>query len=115
MSNIRGFGGPLSSQWIQTQSALQSKILARYSELGITPVLPAFNGVVPEEMKALYPDANITQLDSWNEFPEEYTMNYMVSSTDPLFVEIGTAFLKVFFRFIYETLYFFLLTYEMYI
>ena len=37
-------------------------ILTRYAELGITPVLPAFNGVVPAEMKTIFPAANITRL-----------------------------------------------------
>jgi hypothetical protein len=40
---------------------LQKNILARYAELGITPVMPAFNGVVPEEMAKLFPTANITR------------------------------------------------------
>ena len=100
---------------------LQKQILARYAELGMTPVLPAFNGVVPEQMQSLFPSANITRyknrlsvmtemkhintdflyfsiscrLPTWNNFPEEYSCNYILSSTDPLFVEIGAAFLTL--------------------
>jgi hypothetical protein len=59
------------------------------------PVLPAFNGVVPEEMQTLFPSANITRLPAWNEFPQEYTNDYMLSSTDPLFIDIGKAFLEL--------------------
>ena len=95
MSNIQGFGGPLPSSWIENQASLQRLILARFRDLELTPVLPAFNGVVPEEFTALFPSANITQLPAWNNFPSEYTCNYMLSPTDPLFKEIGTAFLKI--------------------
>lgn len=95
MANIRAFAGPLSDSWINQQADLQRNILQRYMDLGMTPVLPAFNGVVPEEMVKLYPSANITQLPSWVGFPENYTCNYILSSTDPLFVEIGSAFIKL--------------------
>lgn len=94
MSNIRAFGGPLSDSWIQQQAKLQASILQRYSELGITPVMPAFNGVVPAEMVTLYPSANITRMTpTWNSFPDQDCCNYVVSSSDPLFQEIGKAFL----------------------
>lgn len=63
MSNIRAFGGPLPTAWINQQADLQRLILARYKALQITPVLPAFNGVVPEEMATLFPEANITQME----------------------------------------------------
>lgn len=58
-------------------------------------MLPAFNGVVPEELKVLYPNSSISQLGPWADFPEEYTCNYILSSTDPLFVEIGSSFIKM--------------------
>ena len=52
----------MPSSWIEQQHQLQMNILTRYAELGITPVLPAFNGVVPAEMKTIFPAANITRL-----------------------------------------------------
>lgn len=94
MSNIRAFAGPLPSSWVAAQATLQRQILSRYKELGMTPVLPAFNGVVPEELLDIFPTANITQLPSWNDFPDEMTTNYILQSSDPLFLEIGTAFIK---------------------
>ena len=96
MSNMRAFAGPLPQGWIDQQFSLQKQILQRYKELGIEPVLPAFNGVVPEEMVALYPTANITRLThAWCDFPSQFCCPYVVSSTDPLFVEIGSTFLKL--------------------
>lgn len=94
MANIRAYGGPLSDSWINQQADLQRHILQRYLELGMVPVMPAFNGVVPAEMQSLFPNANITRLPTWNNFPEEYSCNYILSSTDPLFVEIGQKFLE---------------------
>jgi alpha-N-acetylglucosaminidase len=78
MANLRAFAGPLSDSRIQQQADLHKQILQRYSELGMIPVLPAFNGVVPEEMTKLFPNASITQLSSWANFEEQYSCNYMV-------------------------------------
>jgi alpha-N-acetylglucosaminidase len=95
MANIRAYGGPLSDSWINQQADLQRNILQRYYDLGMVPVMPAFNGVVPAEMQKLFPSANITRLSTWNNFPEEYSCNYILSATDPLFVDIGKAFLEL--------------------
>ncbi|RYH29449.1 alpha-N-acetylglucosaminidase [archaeon] len=95
MANLRAFGGPLSDRWIELQAQLQRQILMRYAELGLTPVMPAFNGVVPEEMTQIYPDVDFTQLPAWVNFPTQYTQNFMLPPTDPLFVEIGTKFLQL--------------------
>lgn len=37
----------------------------------------------------------ICRLPSWNNFPEEYSCNYILSSTEPLFQDIGKAFLQL--------------------
>lgn len=98
MANLRAFGGPLPSSFITQQMEMQKKILKRYKELSMQPVLPAFNGVVPQQMISLYPNANITQLASWATFvpfPEEDCCNYLIDSEDPLFVEIGLNFLQL--------------------
>lgn len=96
MSNMRAFAGPLSRNWLDKQAELQRNILIRYGELGIVPVLPAFNGVVPEEMATLYPEANITRIiKPWCALPDAYCCNYIVSPTDPLFKEIGSKFLQL--------------------
>ena len=96
MSNLRAWAGPLPQSWIDQQFALQKKLLARYKELGIEPVLPAFNGVVPGEMKDIFPTNNITQLKTpWCSFPSDYCCPFVVSSTDPLFEQIGAKFLTL--------------------
>lgn len=90
MANLDSFGGPLPQQWIDGQKDLQVKILARERELGMTPVLPAFAGHVPQRIAQRYPQANITQLSSWCGFEPTYFLN----STDSLFAVIQRSYLE---------------------
>ena len=85
MGNIRGWGGPLSSSWHANQLALQHKILDRMRTFGMTPVLPAFAGHVPDGLTRVYPKANVTRLGSWNHFNTTYSNTYLLDPTDPLF------------------------------
>lgn len=72
MGNIRGFGGPLSTNWHNRTIRLQHQILRRMRDLGIVPVLPAFAGHVPRAFARLFPDANMTKIDPWNKFKDKY-------------------------------------------
>ena len=58
MGNLRGFGGPLPSSWIQNQLALQHNILNRMRSLGMIPVLPGFAGHVPSAITKIYPSVS---------------------------------------------------------
>jgi alpha-N-acetylglucosaminidase len=62
MANLDKWGGPLPISYIEGQYRLQKKILARCRELAMEPVLPAFAGHVPEQLKQVYPEANIHQI-----------------------------------------------------
>ena len=42
MGNMRGWGGPISMEWLDARRDLQIKILGRMRGLGMTPVLSAF-------------------------------------------------------------------------
>lgn len=92
MSNIDSWHGPLPQSWIDSQLELQKRIVARETELGISPILGSFNGHVPGKLKELFPEADIRRLSKWSGFPEDYSCWYL-SPTDPLFVKIQTAFL----------------------
>lgn len=72
MGNIRGFGGPLSTNWHNRTIRLQHQILRRMRDLGIVPVLPAFAGHVPRAFVRLFPNANMTKIDPWNQFEDKY-------------------------------------------
>lgn len=68
MGNIRGWGGPLSKSWIDSQANLTQAILNRQRQFGMTPVLPAFAGHVPEAVTHLFPQGNFTRAERWNGF-----------------------------------------------
>ncbi|EQC40223.1 hypothetical protein SDRG_02871 [Saprolegnia diclina VS20] len=96
MGNVQGswVRGPLPRSFIEQQFELQTKILARMRAFGMTPALPAFAGHVPAEMVSLYPNAKFVQSPPWIGFKPPFTSVYMLDPTDPLFVEIGAAFLR---------------------
>lgn len=72
MGNIRGWGGPLTPSWHKMTLRLQHRILERMREFGIIAVLPAFAGHVPRALTRIYPNANVTKIDKWNKFSDEY-------------------------------------------
>ena len=92
MSNIDHFDGPLPQNWIDSQVKLQKKILKRERQLNMKPVLSAFSGHVPEQLKERYPDAVITDIPRWSGFPAENLCHFL-SPTDPLFARIQKEFM----------------------
>lgn len=94
--NIQGsWGGVgnLSVAWIDSQFDLQKKIVARMVELGITPILPAFTGYVPEAFKRVRPEANVTQAPKW-EVPRPYTQDTFLSPLDDAYTELQHLFIS---------------------
>ncbi|KAL5827350.1 hypothetical protein ACOSQ3_019193 [Xanthoceras sorbifolium] len=96
MGNLHGWGGPLSQNWLNQQLILQKQILSRMLELGMIPVLPSFSGNVPAALKKIFPSANITRLGDWNTVDgnRRWCCTYLLDPTDPLFIEIGEAFIR---------------------
>ena len=94
MGNIHKWGGPRPASWHTYQLNLQHKILARMRSLGMTPVLPAFAGHVPRGLLRLYPKANVSRLGDWGHFNSSYCCTYLLEPTDPLFKNIGRAFIE---------------------
>ncbi|CAK7330911.1 unnamed protein product [Dovyalis caffra] len=93
---IPRWGGPLSQNWLGQQLCLQKQILSRMLELGMTPVLPSFSGNVPAALKKIFRSANITRLGDWNTVDKNprWCCTYLLNPSDPLFVEIGEAFIR---------------------
>ncbi|XP_077237893.1 alpha-N-acetylglucosaminidase-like [Tasmannia lanceolata] len=96
MGNLHGWGGPLPQSWFDQQLILQKKILARMYEFGMSPVLPAFSGNVPAALHSRFPSAKITRLGNWFTVggDSRWCCTYLLDATDPLFVEIGKAFIE---------------------
>lgn len=93
MSNIDGFDGPLPQGWIDGQVELQKKILKRERSLNMKPVLPAFSGHVPPQLKEIYPSAQITRVKGWGGFPEENLCHFL-APMDSLYTRIQKEFLE---------------------
>ncbi len=92
MLNIDRWGGPLPKSWLEGQEALQKQIVARERELNMKPVLPAFAGHVPPELRRIYPDARIERMSDWAGFAlEDYP--WFLDPEDPLFPVIQKMFL----------------------
>lgn len=47
MNNLEGWGGPNPDWWYERQKTLAGQIVTRMRELGMSPVLPGFSGMVP--------------------------------------------------------------------
>lgn len=95
MGNIRGWGGPLDDGWITKQAVLQQKIVAQIRLFGMINVLPGFAGHVPAGLKRVYPNANYTRSAEWNRFGTQYSEDYLLQPTDPLFVKLGKRFYDI--------------------
>lgn len=93
MTNFDHWHGNLPDSWLDTQAELQKRIVDRERALNMTPVLPAFAGHVPAEIRKVYPDAKITRMSSWGGFKDEYR-SYFLDPLDPLFARIQRLFLE---------------------
>lgn len=93
MQNVDRWFAPLPMSWLDGQLELQKQIVARERELGIKPILPAFSGHVPREIKAIFPDAPITELEAWAGFPESMACSFL-DPMSPLYSEIQKKFVE---------------------
>ena len=93
MANIDAWCGPLPTEWLDGQAELQKKIVTRERALNMRPVLPAFAGHVPRQLKEMYPEADIKAMSTWDEFEEPYR-TFFLNSEDPLYAKIQKMFLE---------------------
>lgn len=94
MGNIRGWGGPLTSNFKRRGAQLQEFMIKELNDLGISVALPAFDGHLPVQFKKLFPLANLSVVEQWNEFPANYCCPLFLDPTDELFKTIGTKFIE---------------------
>jgi len=91
MGNLDRFMGPLPQRFIDNQFELQKQILRKERALGMKPILPAFAGHVPKDLKNKYPDIKITDLGSYETGEENDA--FFLDPMDPLFIKIQKAYL----------------------
>lgn len=97
MGNIDRWQGPLPQSWIDSQAALQKRIVDRERSLGMHPVLPAFAGHIPEDLVSSVNGTeklNYTQVSQWGGFSDKYRCTFL-SPMDPLFAKIQKRFLEI--------------------
>jgi alpha-N-acetylglucosaminidase len=93
MSNVDYWQSPLPQSWLDDQEALQKKILERERGFDMTPVLPAFAGHVPAELKDIHPNSKISQMSQWGGFDEKYRSHF-IDPEDSLYSVIQQLFLE---------------------
>ncbi|KAI8440792.1 hypothetical protein MSG28_009117 [Choristoneura fumiferana] len=93
MGNVRGWAGPLPKSWHDGQREIQNNVLDYMFNLGIIPVLPAFNGHVPKAFARVYPNATLHSVETWNKFDSDYCCGSFLDPKEPLFKELGKMFL----------------------
>jgi Alpha-N-acetylglucosaminidase (NAGLU) tim-barrel domain/Alpha-N-acetylglucosaminidase (NAGLU) C-terminal domain/Alpha-N-acetylglucosaminidase (NAGLU) N-terminal domain len=67
MGNIEDTGSGLTTQLIERRAQLSRKIIDRMRDLGITPVVPGFSGLVPPGFADRNPGAHIIPQGDWHD------------------------------------------------
>ena len=95
MGNIRGWGGPLDDGWIKKQAKLQLKITAQLRLFGMINILPGFAGHVPKGIQRVFPSANLTRNTNWGALGANFSEDYLLEPTDPLFLQLGKTYYEM--------------------
>ena len=65
MINVEGHGGPNPKWWYERSRALCQTMLARMRSFGMTPVLPAFSGAVPNDFGTKASATEVNNAGTW--------------------------------------------------
>jgi alpha-N-acetylglucosaminidase len=90
MGNLCCFAGPISGKLMQRRVVSAQQIIARLRELGITPVLPGFYGIVPGDFHKKFPAAHVIAQGEWAGF----TRPGWLDPRDPMFAKLAAAFYR---------------------
>jgi Alpha-N-acetylglucosaminidase (NAGLU) tim-barrel domain/Alpha-N-acetylglucosaminidase (NAGLU) C-terminal domain/Alpha-N-acetylglucosaminidase (NAGLU) N-terminal domain len=90
MGNLCCFAGPVSRALLQKRLASARRIVARLRELGITPVLPGFYGIVPADFERRFPRAHVVPQGAWAGFARPGWLD----PRDPMFARLAAAFYR---------------------
>jgi alpha-N-acetylglucosaminidase len=90
MGNLCCFNGPISLALLQKRAASAQQIIRRLRQLGITPVLPGFYGIVPHDFRRRFPGAHVIPQGEWAGF----TRPDWLDPRDPLFAQLAAAFYR---------------------
>lgn len=90
MTNLCGYFSLTDVKYIEQRVELGRKILARETELGMTPIQQGFAGSVPRNIVKVFPGVRLRMIPSWCNFP----VTYQLDPTDPVFKRVGLALLE---------------------
>jgi alpha-N-acetylglucosaminidase len=90
MGNLCCFDGPISRDLMQKRATSAAQIIARLRELGITPVLPGFYGIVPADFQRRFPSAHVIAQGEWAGFMRPAWLD----PRDPMFEKLAAAFYR---------------------
>lgn len=90
MGNLCCFNGPISRELLQKRAASAQQIMARLRQLGITPVMPGFYGIVPNDFHRRFPAAHVVPQGEWAGF----TRPDWLDPRDPMFTQLAAAFYR---------------------
>jgi alpha-N-acetylglucosaminidase len=90
MGNLCCFDGPISRALLKKRAASAQKIVARLRELGITPVMPGFYGIVPADFRRHFPRAHVVPQGQWAGF----TRPGWLDPRDPIFGRLAADFYR---------------------
>src|ERR1700674_3617602 len=90
MGNLCCFNGPIGNSLLHKRASSAQRIIARLRELGMTPVLPGFYGIVPADFQKKFPDAHVIQQGEWAGFSRPGWLD----PRDPMFAKLAAAFYR---------------------
>lgn len=88
MGNMTRFGGDLPEEWFKDRQKLGCLINQRMLELGITPVMPGFYGLLPESILRERSDVHLFSQGEWCGFERPACVSY----DDALFEKAGQLY-----------------------
>ncbi len=89
MNNLEGWGGPNPDSWYDNQQILGNKILNRYRQYGIQPVMPGYSGMVPSNAASKL-GLSVADPGTWCTFQRPA----FLLPTDNRFAEIADAYYR---------------------
>jgi len=90
MGNMCCFNGPISRALLAKRARSAKRIVKRLRELGITPVLPGYYGMIPADFAKHHPEAHVVAQGDWNGF----TRPAWLDPRDPLFAKVAASFYR---------------------
>ncbi len=90
MGNLCCFDGPISRELLKKRADSAQRIVARLRELGITPVLPGFYGIVPADFDKRFPAAHVVPQGDWAGF----TRPGWLDPRDAMFAGLAESFYR---------------------